>query len=183
MGKKVLIVSSSLRKGSNTEILAGEAYRGAKDAGGEAEVITLKDKEIKFCIGCMSCQQTKKCALHDDMDVLRDKVKNAESIIFVSPIYYYEMSGQLKTFLDRCNPLYADPDRKFRNIYMITASAEPGEAPAERAVNGIKGWIACFDGVEYKGGFNAGGVDAPNMAGDLIEDTARAYAIGRAAAF
>ena len=183
MGRKVLIVSSSLRKGSNTEILAGEAFKGAKDAGADVEFVTLKDKEIGFCIGCMSCQNTNKCVLNDDMNALREKVKEAESIIYVTPIYYYEMSGQLKTFLDRCNPLYTDKERKFQNIYLITASAESGEAPAERAVNGLKGWIACFDGVAYKGGFNAGGVDEPGAVEGLIEDTARAYAIGRAAAF
>lgn len=182
MGRKVLIVSSSLREGSNTEFLANEALKGAKDAQGEVELVSLKGKDIKFCIGCLACQKADRCVIRDDMDELIGKVKEAESIIFVTPIYYYEMSGQLKTFLDRCNPLYAQ-DYSFRNIYLITASAEPGDEPAKRAVEGIKGWTACFKEASFKGGFNAGGVDAPNMVESLIEDTARAYAIGRAAAF
>ena len=55
MAKKVLIISSSLRAGSNSEILARECEKGAKAAGHEVEFISLKDKEIKFCIGCLSC--------------------------------------------------------------------------------------------------------------------------------
>ena len=58
MSKKVLIISSSLRAGSNSEILARECEKGAKAAGHEVEFISLKGKEIKFCIGCLSCQRT-----------------------------------------------------------------------------------------------------------------------------
>ena len=58
MAKKVLIISSSLRAGSNSEILARECEKGAKAAGHEVEFISLKGKEIKFCIGCLSCQRT-----------------------------------------------------------------------------------------------------------------------------
>ena len=51
MAKKVLIISTSLRGGSNSDILARECERGAKEAGHEVEYITLKGKEIKYCIG------------------------------------------------------------------------------------------------------------------------------------
>lgn len=56
MSKKVLIISSSLRGGSNSECLARECERGAKDAGHDVQFISLKGKELKFCIGCLSCQ-------------------------------------------------------------------------------------------------------------------------------
>ena len=57
MSKKVLIISSSLRGGSNSECLARECERGAKDAGHDVQFISLKGKELKFCIGCLSCLQ------------------------------------------------------------------------------------------------------------------------------
>ena len=60
MTKKVLVVSSSLRGGSNSEILAHEAERGAKDAGNDVEFLNLKGKDIKFCIGCLASQKTGK---------------------------------------------------------------------------------------------------------------------------
>ena len=93
MTKKILIVSSSLRGGSNSEILAHEAEKGAIDAGNVVEFINLKGKEIKFCIGCLACQKTLKCVQKDDMADLIGKVQNADAIIFATPIYYYEMSG------------------------------------------------------------------------------------------
>ena len=53
--KKVLIISTSLRNNANSEILARETERGAKDAGHNVEFVTLKDKEIKFCKGVINC--------------------------------------------------------------------------------------------------------------------------------
>ena len=55
MRKKVLIISSSLRNRSNSEILAREAARGVKAAGNEVKYVSLKDKEIRYCLGCMNC--------------------------------------------------------------------------------------------------------------------------------
>lgn len=67
MAKKVLVVSTSLRGNSNSEILAKECERGAKDAGHEVEFVSLHGKDIRFCIGCMSCQRTGHCVLKDDV--------------------------------------------------------------------------------------------------------------------
>ena len=98
---KVLVISTSLRAKSNSDILAERLIGGAKDAGHRVEQISLKDKTIRFCVGCMSCQKTQKCALKDDAVEIAEKVKNTDTLVFVTPIYYYEMSGQMKTLLDR----------------------------------------------------------------------------------
>ncbi|MCR5825631.1 MAG: NAD(P)H-dependent oxidoreductase, partial [Oscillospiraceae bacterium] len=58
MGKKILIVSSSLRSGSNSERLAQEAARGAREAGNEVEFVSLRGKDLRFCKGCLACQRT-----------------------------------------------------------------------------------------------------------------------------
>lgn len=60
------------------------------------QFISLKGKELKFCIGCLSCQETGKCVLKDDAADIMSAVYNAEVIVFATPIYYYEMCGQLK---------------------------------------------------------------------------------------
>ena len=103
---KVLVITTSLRARSNSDILAERMIAGARDAGHEVEQISLKGKEIRFCIGCLSCQKTQKCVLKDDAVWITEKVKNADTLVFVTPIYYYEMSGQMKTLLDRMNSLY-----------------------------------------------------------------------------
>ena len=68
---------------------------------------------------------------------------HADVIAFATPIYYYEMAGQLKTMLDRANALYS-LDYAFRDIYVLSTAAEDEEHVPERAVAGVTGWIDCF---------------------------------------
>lgn len=158
--KKVLIISSSLRKGSNSEALAAEFARGAADAGNKVELISLRDKDIRFCRGCLACQKTQKCVIADDAPAIVAKMHDADVIAFASPIYYYEMSGQLKTLLDRANPLYPS-DYRFRDIYMLTSAAEDEPSTPERAVSGLTGWIDCFEKARLAGTVFVGGVNEP----------------------
>lgn len=106
MGKNVLILSASPRKNGNSETLADAFIRGAEEAGNTAEKICLYDKNIGFCKGCLSCQKTRRCTIQDDADTIIGKMKQADVLVFATPIYYYEMCGQMKTMLDRTNPLY-----------------------------------------------------------------------------
>lgn len=64
--KKVLVISSSLRLRSNSESLADEFARGASEAGNEVEKITLREKNIRFCKGCLACQKTQRSVINDD---------------------------------------------------------------------------------------------------------------------
>ena len=99
--KKILVISSSLRRNSNSDALAEAFAKGAAEAGNEVETITLKGKELHFCTGCLACQKTQRCVIADDAPAIVDKMYAADVIAFATPIYYYEMSGQLKTLLDR----------------------------------------------------------------------------------
>ena len=85
---KVLIITTSLRAKSNSDVLAERLLAGAKDAGHDVEMISLKGKTIKFCIGCLACQKTQRCVLKDDAVAIAEKVKNADTLVFVTPIYY-----------------------------------------------------------------------------------------------
>lgn len=158
--KKVLIVSSSLRCGSNSELLAKAAMEGAADAGHNVTWLSLKDKEIHFCKGCLACQNTGNCVIRDDMDEMTEQVRDADVIVFATPVYYYGMSGQLKTFLDRCNPLYI-ADYQFREVYLITASAEDGDEVYQTTQAGIQGWVDCFPKAKLAGVLSGGGVNNP----------------------
>ncbi len=106
MSKKVLIISTSLRKNSNSEALAKAFADGAFSAGNEVETVSLMGKNIAFCKGCLACQNLGHCVIGDDALEITEKMKNAEVIAFATPIYYYEMSGQMKTLLDRANSLF-----------------------------------------------------------------------------
>lgn len=177
MSKKVLVISTSPRKGGNSDALADEFAKGALSAGHDAEKINLCDKNLKFCIGCLSCLDTKKCVIKDDANAIVEKMRTADIIAFATPIYYFEMSGQMKTMIDRSNPLYTS-DYAFRDIYILSAAAENEDETEEGAVNGLKGWIACFEKARFAGSVFAGGVDKK---GDIKVHNAlkKAYDMGK----
>ncbi|WP_031490648.1 flavodoxin family protein [Succinivibrio dextrinosolvens] len=177
MARNILIVSSSLRAGSNSELISKEVERGALSAGNNVEFLSLKDRKIEFCIGCLKCQKQGKCILKDDMSELIEKVNNADTLVFSTPIYYYEMSGLLKTFLDRCNPLYIR-DYHFREVYLITASAENSQTVYQRAKSGIEGFVECFPNAEFKCVFSGGGLTNPQEIKTHDEILERAFAFG-----
>ena len=174
----VLVISTSLRAKSNSDILAESLIAGAKEAGHEVAYISLKGKEIKFCTGCLACQKTQKCVQKDDAIAIAEKVKNADTLVFVTPIYYYEMSGQMKTLLDRLNTLYSS-DYQFRSIYMLTVAAEDEEYVPEKAVSGLQGWIDCFEKAELAGSLFCGGINAPGEAGEKDVEQNEAYLFGK----
>ena len=157
--KKVLIVSTSPRRNSNSEALATAFAEGAKAAGHEVEQISLRGKTVNFCRGCFVCQEKLRCVIRDDADVICRKALEAEVLVFATPIYYYEMSGQLKTLLDRLNPLFPS-DYAFRDVYLLTAAAEDEADVPQRAVSGLEGWIDCFERARLAGTVFMGGVTA-----------------------
>lgn len=175
--KNVLVISSSLHNKSNSETLAQEFAKGAAEAGNKVDFVSLRGKKIAFCTGCLACQKKGKCVIKDDANAITEKMKNADVIAFATPIYYYEMSGQLKTMLDRANSLYVS-DYKFREIYLLTAAADTDKKAMNIAKRGISGWIACFDDVKLKGALCATSAENP---GDVKERTTllkKVYAMG-----
>ena len=176
--KNVLIISTSLRNNANSEILAHETERGAKDAGHNVEFVTLKDKDIKFCKGRLACQKLGHCVINDDANAITEKMLNSDVIVWATPVYYYEMSGQMKTMIDRANSLYS-ADYKFREVYLITTSADGSEGVIKTVINGINGWLACFNGVKLCGYVDGGGVDNPNEIISNKELMEQAYNMGK----
>ena len=178
MNKKVLVISTSLRNNSNSEALADSFARGAEEAGNQVERISLRDKKISFCKGCLACLKAGKCIIRDDALEIAEKMHDAEVIAFATPIYYYEMSGQMKTMLDRANSLYGS-DYRFGDIYLLSAAAEDKEDVDQRAVSGLEGWIACFERARLSGTVFAGGVDGTGeIKGHLALESA--YEMGKA---
>ncbi|MGN1235718.1 MAG: flavodoxin family protein [Christensenellaceae bacterium] len=177
MAKKVLILSTSFRKNGNSETLANAFLQGAKDNGAIAEMIRLADKTIGFCRGCLACQRTHACVIRDDANAIAEKMRTADVLVFATPIYYYEMSGQMKTLLDRANPLFSS-DYAFRDIYLLTTAADAEEGTDARAINGLEGWIECFPKARLAGTIFAGGV---NGVGEIKGHCAlmQAYEAGR----
>lgn len=176
MSKKVLILSTSLRRGGNSDILADAAAKGAVNAGHEVEKIGLINKSMAFCTGCLACQKSGRCVFHDDADEITSKIQTADVVIFATPVYYYCMSGQMKTMLDRANPLFV-ADYTFRDIYLLMSAADTDETAAEGTVKALEGWVSCFEKARFAGTVFGGGADA---AGDIAGHPAvqAAYELG-----
>lgn len=174
MAKNILILSASLRAGSNSETLANAFADGARAAGHAVEVISLRGKNIAFCRGCLACQTLGRCVIDDDAVAITEKMQHADVIVFATPIYYYEMSGQLKTLLDRANALFPS-DYAFRDVYLLASATEDEPDTDERAIHGLEGWIACYEKCRLAGTVFAGGVTEPGaVAGHPALETARA---------
>lgn len=161
MNKKVLVITTSFRNKSNSEKLADYFIKGAKESENQVEKIELRSKEIHFCRGCLACQKIGKCVIKDDANEIIEKMRNAEVIVFATPIYYYEMSGQMKTLLDRTNPLFGS-EYSFREIYLLTVAADNSENTDAGAIKGLNGWISCFDKARLVKTLFAGGVEKAN---------------------
>jgi len=160
--KNVLIITASLRPNSNSDALAASFAQGAREAGNAVETVSLKGKTIGFCVGCLACQKTQTCVIKDDAVALAEKVKNADVVVFAAPVYYYSVSGLLKTFLDRCNPLYPS-EYKFRDVYFLATAAEADESAMDGPVRAVEGWVDCFEKARLAGTVFGGGVDAPGQ--------------------
>lgn len=175
--KKVIVISTSLRVGSNSDMLADKFIEGARQAGHEVEKISLRGKDIRFCRGCLACQKTGKCVIDDDVNAIMQKVLNADVVVWATPIYYYEMSGQMKVLIDRMNAMY-NLEYRFRDVYMLTTAAEDAPEVPERAEKGLTGWIDCYPKSRLAGTLFCGGVDIPrSIEGNAKLDTA--YEMGR----
>lgn len=158
MKKNVFIVSSTPRENGNSDLLAEEFARGARDGGHNFKKVNVRNMDLKFCIGCMACQRHGKCVHNDGMNELYDEIQNADVLVFATPIYFYEMAGQLKTFLDRLHPLYLRKN-KFKDVYLLATAAENAESALDGAVSGVQGWIDCFDGVKLTGVLRGIGIE------------------------
>lgn len=159
MTKKVLILSSSPRRGGNSDTLCTEFMRGAIESGHEVEKIFLRDKTIHYCTGCSVCSLDKKpCPQKDDAAGIIDKMLAADVIVIGTPIYFYAMSAQLKTFLDRCCGAYTEMNDK--ELYFVAAGAEgdEGRENLERVFDNLMGFVDCLENPTVKGKILATGV-------------------------
>lgn len=84
MSKKVLIISSTPRKGGNSDKLCDAFADGAKETGNEVENVRIADLKIGYCTGCYACQKAGKCAIKDDAQGVIDKMMAADVIVLAS---------------------------------------------------------------------------------------------------
>lgn len=148
--KKVLIISSTPRKGGNSDLLCDQFLKGAQEAGHQAEKIFLAAHKINYCVGCGVCNTTHECVQKDGMKPLLDKMVEADVIVLATPVYFYSMNGQLKTFIDRTVPRYTEIANK--DFYFIVTAADSSKQNMARTLEALRGFTEdCLEGAREKG--------------------------------
>ena len=127
MGKKIIILNGSPRKKGNTTELTAAFTKGAKEAGNEVTEFFLDEMNINGCKGCFGGGKNpdSPCVQKDDMDKIYPVYKEADIVALATPLYYWTISGQLKTAFDRlfavaeCDPNYRNPKKE--SVFMMAA--------------------------------------------------------------
>lgn len=177
MAKNVLILSSSPRRNGNSDSLSNEFMRGALEAGNLVEKVFLRDKAIHPCLGCGVCSMDKKlCPQNDDAAEIIEKMLKADTIVMSTPVYFYSMSAQMKTLIDRCCGPYTEMRNK--DFYFLATAAEDDPGIMDRIVVNFKGFLDCLENPTIKGTVFCGGVWLP---GEIKGKPAlqKAYEMGR----
>lgn len=140
--KKVLILAGSPRMHGNSNTLCDEFAKGATEAGHEVEKINIARKKIAACLGCNACYRNGgSCVQKDDMEEIREKMLAADVIVLASPIYFYSMTAQLKTVIDRTYAFYQGLAGK--TFYYIVTCAAPDESFTETMKASLDGFTCC----------------------------------------
>jgi len=159
----------SKRKNGNTSLLVQRAVEKAKEEGMETEVIYLGDYSIADCTGCEGCRDTYKCVVNDDMQKIYPLLVEADAIILGSPTYFYNVTADVKAFIDRCYcfEMFAEDDR---SVWMGIHEALGGKYAVVIAV--------CEQYSEEDMGYTAEGMAKPLEAlGYRVIDTVKALGV------
>lgn len=151
MAKKVLIISSSPRKGGNSDMLCDRIYErcprnrqwSRKDFS-ERESNSFLVRDVVIC-----SMYGKPCPQKDDAAGIVDENVAADVIVMATPVYFYTMCGQMKIMIDRCCARYTEITNK--EFYFIIAAAENDKGMMERTIDGFRGFLDCLENPQEKG--------------------------------
>lgn len=153
---KILVITGSPRKNGNSNFLAAEFMRGAKEKGHDVYCFDAAHSEVHPCIACDKCRMDGPCVFNDDFLKAREHIIAADMVVFATPMYYFGVSAQLKTVIDRFYAINGQIHKPKKAALLMTY-ADTGAAKA--------GPIDCHYDVliKYLGWQNAGKIIAPGV--------------------
>lgn len=98
---KILVLEGSPHQKGSSNLLAEYFIKGAREAGNMVGVIDCAHVPVHPCAGCLACGYNGPCMQKDEMERIRPHILTADMLVFVTPLYYYGMTAQLKTLIDR----------------------------------------------------------------------------------
>lgn len=185
---KILFITSSWRKKSNSACLAAHAAEGAKKNGHEVTTVDIARLNIGPCRGCLACQKSKsgRCAHQDGMNQFYPLLEEADVIIFASPVYWFNLCGQIKQFIDRCYALAIkqSPDgascfgKKKIGVVLAYEGEDPFDAGAINAIRSVQD-MCSFLGATFAGAlYGAAHDEGEAAANTALREKAGAYGAG-----
>ena len=183
MKKKIMIVLGSPRKKGNSAKLAELVAKGAKEGGAKVETFYLNGMNIRPCQACMKCQKenARGCAIQDDMTALYPKLEEADGLVIASPVYWFNLSAQTKTFIDRWFAVGVEGRNIFKGKSMaLLLSYGDADPFGSGAVNGLRSFedMCRYLGAEIVGMLYGSAMEPGDMEGNkpLLKE---AYQLGK----
>jgi multimeric flavodoxin WrbA len=184
---KVVGIAGSPRRNGNSATLMRAVLEGAAHAGVDTREIYLNGLTFRGCQGCDPCRGGGACILEDDLTPVLDELRRADGWVLATPIYYDSVTGQMKTFFDRCRTFTHDPqtaelrpqlEGKRSAVVIATYEDKPREDYPREAgkVASYLAWMGDFGKVEVMCESNLGPADAAAGRPDLL---AKAQELGR----
>ena len=124
---KILAVCGSPRLRGNSNYLADKALQAAASLGMATEKVVLSKYKVNPCVACQNCGELKTCSLSDDGNWILEKLAAADGIILATPVYFYNVSAQMKALIDRCHFFYSHGIKpKAKTLGFIVIAGEYG---------------------------------------------------------
>ncbi len=134
---KAVGIYGSPRKGGNTDALLDSALKGIQLKGGNIERVYVRDLKISGCRSCYGCEKTGICIVKDDMQEIYPLLDEADAVILASPIFFYGVTSQIKSLIDRGQAMWARKSLSRKNVkdgsinkrkgYLIAVGATKGK--------------------------------------------------------
>lgn len=172
----IVLMGSPNRKGS-TGILVENFIKGASESGHSCEVIDVCHADIHPCTGCVACGYEGPCVQKDDVDAIRKKLLNSDMIVFATPLYYYGMTAQLKTVVDRFCAYNSSLNRRHLKSALLAVAWNADDWTFEALVSHYKTLVRYIN-FEDMGMVLGYGCGSPSMSRNS-NYPAEAYRLGR----
>ncbi len=185
---RIIAISSSPRRGGNSETMLDAAAEGARDlAGAAVEKVALRDLGFKPCLNCGGCSATGRCVLNDEYRELNEKIRGADRLILAAPIYFGSVCAQMKCLVDRGQPFWAEkyllkrkPEPRAlerRALFVSCGGFKKGDKFLANAEQIIKVYLLCQD-ISYAGAVFEADVDEKGAVRNHPEALERCRAAG-----
>ena len=170
-------ISGSPKRGGNAEHLLDQALRIATERGYRVERLLCSELEVGFCTACGNCGQRRPCPIDDDMDRVRETLASASGIIVASPVYFGNVTGQLKALFDRTLLLRRQGFVLKNKVGTAIAVGRSRNGGQEKTIDAIQTWMHIHSMVVVGDDNHFGGIAVePAREDEVGLETARAAA-------